>query len=180
MTENAPFTLLNTIRQEARALAAQGLTYVTQSAGVKNIAYAVNGVNFYCNAQDIKEVTTCENLMVVPQTKRWMRGLVNSKGVLYSVSDLSLFAGFEKSIASNRGHLLLLNDEQNQSALLVSRVIGFRYFEGSQPLKNIDENSDLLDGLSAFVHEGYRADEQDWFRLDVGGLLASEQFREVQ
>jgi hypothetical protein len=38
----------------------------------------------------------------------------------------------------------------------------------------------MLDGLSSFVHEGYRADGQDWFRLDVASLLASEQFREVQ
>ena len=180
MTDNAPFALLNSIREEAVALAAQGLTYATQSAGVKNIAYVVNGVNFYCDAQDIKEVSTCENLMIVPQTKQWMRGLVNSKGVLYSVSDLSLFAGFGRPIAANKGHLLLLNDESNQSALLVNRVIGFRYFEGSQPLKDLDEKNDLLDGLSAFVKGGYRADEQDWYRLDVSQLLASEQFREVQ
>lgn len=180
MTENAPFELLDNIRKEAQALAAQGLTYSTQSAGTKNIAYVINGVNFYCDAEDIKEVSTCENLMVVPQTKQWMRGLVNSKGVLYSVSDLSLFAGYGRAVQSNKGHLLLLNDEQSQSALLVNRVIGFRYFEGSVPLTSLEDKSDTLDGLSAFVHEGFHADEQDWFRLDVAKLLASEQFREVQ
>ena len=180
MTDNAPFELLNSIRNDALALAAQGLSYSTQSAGTKNIAYVINGLNFYCDAEDIKEVSTCENLMVVPQTKQWMRGLVNSKGVLYSVSDLSLFAGFGRAVQSNKGHLLLLNDEQSQSALLVNRVIGFRYFEGSEPLTNLEDKSDVLDGLSAFVHEGFYADEQDWFRLDVTRLLASEQFREVQ
>jgi chemotaxis signal transduction protein len=180
MTENAPFELLDSIRKEALALAAQGLTYATQSAGVKNIAYVVNGLNFYCDAEDVKEVSTCDNLMVVPQTKRWMRGLVNSKGVLYSVSDLSLLAGFERAVPSNKGHLLLLSDEQSQSALLVNRVIGFRYFEGSAALEDLSDKQDMLDGLSSFVHEGFRADEQDWFRLDVASLLASEQFREVQ
>ena len=93
MSENTPFELLSTIREEAQALASKGLTYATLSTGVKNIAFRVNGINFYCHASEIKEVSVCENLMVVPQTKGWMRGLINSKGVLYSVSDVSLFAG---------------------------------------------------------------------------------------
>jgi len=180
MTENTPFELLNTIRQEAKILAEKGLTYSTLSTGIKNIAYRVNGVNFYCDASDIKEVSVCENLMVVPQTKRWLRGLVNSKGVLYSVSDLSLFAGYGRPVQTNKGHLLLLSNESQQSALLVSRVIGFRYFEGAQKITDFESKQEVLDGLSAFVEEGFHSDEQDWYRLDVKKLLESEQFREVQ
>ncbi len=180
MIENAPFAMLSSIRQEALALAEQGLSYSTQSAGVKNIAYIVNGVNFYCDAKDVKEVSTCESLMVVPQTKAWMRGLINSKGVLYSVTDLSLFAGFGRATPQQKGHLLLLNDASQQSALLVNRVIGFRYFEGEQEFDNLDDRLERLDGLSTFVDTGFSADGQDWFRLDVSKLLSSEQFREVQ
>jgi len=97
MNENAPFALLSTMRAEALELAEQGLSYSTQSAGIKNIAYVVNGVNFYSDAQDVREVSTCESLVIVPQTKTWMRGLINSKGMLYSVTDLSLFAGYERA-----------------------------------------------------------------------------------
>ena len=180
MQQNAPFELLSRIRDEAQALASQGLTYATQSAGVKNIAYVVNGVHFYCDATDVKEVSVCENLMVVPQTKAWMRGLVNSKGVLYSVTDLSLFAGYGRAIQTQRGHLLLLGDEAKQSSLLVNRVIGFRYFNDEDELSSLEDKQEQLDGLSTYVDKGYHADGQDWFRLDVASLLASEQFREVQ
>jgi len=180
MTENAPFELLNTIRKEAQVLASQGLTYSTQTAGVKNIAYRVNGINFFCDAKDVKEVSVCENLMVVPQTKNWMRGLINSKGVLYSVSDLSLFAGYGRPVPVNRGHLLLLSDDQQQSSLLVNRVIGFRYFEGSEKIADIESKQEELDGLSSFVDEGFFADGQNWYRLNINRLLESEQFREVQ
>ena len=180
MTNNAPFEILKLIKSEALALAEQGLTYATQSAGVKNIAYVVNGVNYYCNAQDIKEVSTCDHLMIVPQTKSWMRGLVNSKGVLYSVTDLSLFAGYGRATPAQRGHLLLLNDAGQQSSLLVSRVIGFRYFEGAEEFDNLDDKHELLDGLSSYVDTGFHLDGEDWFRLNVNLLLSSEQFREVQ
>jgi len=180
MSEYQPFELLSTIRKQALELAEQGLTYSTQSAGVKNIAYVVNGVNFYCEAQDIKEVSTCESLVSVPQTKTWMRGLINSKGVLYSVTDLSLFAGYGRATSAAKGHLLLLNDEDKQSALLVSRVIGFRYFEGAKEFESLDGKLETLDGLSSYVDKGFEADGQEWFRLNVSSLLASEQFREIQ
>lgn len=180
MSENAAFELLSNIEQQAKQLEAQGLSYVSQSAGVKNIAFMVNGINFYCDSREIKEVSTCEGLMAVPQTKQWMRGLVNSKGVLYSVSDLSLLAGFGRAIQASRGHLLLLNDDNSQSALLINRVIGFRYFDDSTAIKDIEAKKDQLEGLAAYVEDGFTADGEDWFRLNVSTLISSEQFREVQ
>jgi chemotaxis signal transduction protein len=180
MPENTGLKILTTMRQQAIDLAAQGLSYVRQSAGVKNIAFVVNNVHFYCEATQIREVSVCEKLVLVPQTKRWMRGLVNSKGVLYSVSDLSLLAGFDRPIQTSKGHLLLLNDEQSQSSLLVHRVVGFRYFDASQKLKEVESKQDVLDGLSSYVSEGYHADGKDWFGLDIAKLLASEQYREIQ
>jgi len=73
-----------------------------------------------------------------------------------------------------------LNDEQSQSALLINRVIGFRYFDDSSTIKDIESKKDQLEGLAAYVEDGYTADGQDWFRLDVNALISSEQFREVQ
>ena len=180
MVPETPLDLLQSMREQAQDLAAQKLSYSTQSAGIKNIAYVVNGVHFYCEAGLIKEVSVCENLMPVPQTKNWLRGLVNSKGTLYSVSDLSLLAGFDRPVLANKGHLLLVNDEQSQSALLVNRVIGFRYFEENQRLGNLESKQNTLDGLSAFVKTGYHVDGVDWFCLDIVSLLESEQFREIQ
>lgn len=180
MEINSPFEILSNIRQSAIELAEQGLSYRSQSAGVKNIAYVVNDVYFYCDAQDVKEVSVCQNLVPVPQTKRWMRGLINSKGVLYSVNDLSLFAGFERAIQPQKGHLLLLNDGESQSSLLVNRVIGFRYFDEADKLSGLKDKQETLDGLGGFVDAGYHIDGRDWFHLDVEKLIESEQFREIQ
>jgi chemotaxis signal transduction protein len=180
MSENSPFSLLEELRDDAKALAAQGLSYSTQSAGIKNIAFVVNDLYFYCEAEHVKEVSVCENLMLVPQTKAWMRGLINSKGVLYSVSDLSLLAGFGRPTPANKGHLLLINDDSSQSSLLVNRVVGFRYFEESQKLTEVESKQEKLDGLSAYVDSGYHAEGRDWFNLNVTQLLSSEQFREIQ
>ena len=180
MANSSAFDLLNTIRQQAVDLVAQDLVYSTQSAGVKYIAFVVNGVNFYCDSLDVKEVAVCEGLVVVPQTKAWMRGLVNSKGVLYSVSDLSLFAGYGRPIPTQKGHLLLLQAQAKQSALLVNRVIGFRYFDGAESISDFESKSEILDGLASYVNEGFVSEDQPWYRIDIVSLLESEQFGEGQ
>lgn len=180
MQQNLAFELLATIRQQAIELGEQNISYTSQATGVKNIAYVVNGVNFYSNSRDIKEVSVCENLTPVPQTKPWLRGLINSKGILYSVSDLSLLAGYGRATSADKGHLLLLDDVEVQSALLVNRVVGFRYFDSSHTIADFEEKKEQLDGLSSFVKTGCQLEGQDWYELDINSLLASEQFREVQ
>lgn len=180
MSDNSPLALLHSIRERAVDFAAQGVNFTGQSAGIKNIAFMVDEMRFFCDAQAIKEVAVCDNLMPVPQTKAWMRGLVNSKGVLYSVTDLALLAGYERVTNVNRGHLLIVNDEASQSALLVNRVIGFRYFDVSGKVADLSQAQDTLDGLSSFVDEAYHTEGQDFYHLDVPKLIASEQFREIQ
>ena len=180
MQQATAFELLASIRQQAIELGEQNISYTSQATGVKNIAYIVNGVHFYSDSGDIKEVSVCESLTPIPQTKPWLRGLINSKGILYSVTDLSLLAGYGRATSTNRGHLLLLNDADIQSALLVNRVVGFRYFDSTQTIADFEEKREQLDGLSSFVKTGCRLEEQDWYQLDIDSLLASEQFREVQ
>lgn len=180
MQQNAAFDVLTKMRDAAVALAAETRSITTQSAGVKYIAFQVNDVYFFCDAQEVREVSVCENLMAVPQTKRWMRGLINSKGVLYSVTDIALLAGFDRAVPANRGHLLLLNDLSLQSALLVNRVVGFRYFDDAQKIDDLEQNAETLGGLSDFVDVGLQTEDHSWFRLDIAALLASEQFREIQ
>lgn len=180
MVEQNAFKLLDSIRQKSVELNNESVDYSSQSTSIKNIAYIVNGLHFFCDAVDIKEVSTCENLTVIPQTKRWMRGIINSKGVLYSVTDLSLFAGFDRKIQENRGHLLLLSNADKQSALLVNRVVGFRYFDEQHKLEELEVNEELPEGLSSFVNEAYQVEGETWYRLDIENLLASAQFGEVQ
>jgi chemotaxis signal transduction protein len=116
----------------------------------------------------------------MPQTKKWLRGLVNAKGVLHSVTDLSLFAGYDRPIKAEKGHLLLLNERSRQCALLVSRVIGFRYFDEQAIQPGFQSNSDLPEGLSSFVVQCYRVENQYWYQIDIEEMIDSEQFREVQ
>lgn len=180
MVEPSPLELLESIRQQALSVTADGSNVVRHALSNKNIAFYVSGVGFICDAAMVREVSVCGRLVSVPQTKRWMRGLVNSKGVLYSVTDLSLLAGFDRATTPSKAHLLFINDDFSQCSLLVDRVVGFRYFNDSQLLDDFSDKQEQISGLSAYVDGAYRVEEEVWFRLDLQSLIESEQFREVQ
>lgn len=174
-----PLELLSQIRDDAERVIAQE-NLVVQAAGTKNIAFLINGIGFFCDAAVVKEVTSCSGLVSVPLTKNWLRGVVNTKGVMYSVSDMSLLAGFERAISAERGHLLILGDHDRQNALLVNRVVGFRYYNEPEKITNKEAKVDEIESLAAFVDDVYLQNDQYWYKLDVEKMVLSAQFNEVQ
>lgn len=176
---STPLALLSQIRDDAERVIAQE-DLVVQAAGTKNIAFLINGVGFFCDSAVVKEVTACAGLVQVPLTKNWLRGVVNAKGMMYSVSDMSLLAGFDRATPAERGHLLILADNDRQNALLVNRVVGFRYFNEPEKVMNKATKIDEIESLAAFVDDVYQQNEQYWYKLDVDKMVLSAQFNEVQ
>jgi twitching motility protein PilI len=64
-------------------------------------------------------------LTAVPLTKEWFRGLVNLRGMLYAVSDLSGFGGQGPTPISKESRLLAVANRLNfNAAILVTRMLG--------------------------------------------------------
>ena len=179
--ETTAYQLLFGIKDRAAKLAEQGEAYFYQSTRTRGIGYIINGVRFFSDAEEIGEVGVCDQLIHVPQTKPWIRGLFNSKGRLYSVVDLAMLAGVDTPTTAKHGHLLILKNSALQVALLVNRVIGFRQFD-VEALHEVtaQRSNDWWDGLSAFLVGGYEEAGVEWMNLDIKALLESELFREVQ
>ncbi|MEO0367583.1 MAG: chemotaxis protein CheW [Pseudomonadota bacterium] len=183
MKTSEAYNLLSRLRDQAVEFAESGGRVIKQAGAARGIGFVVNGQRFYCEADVIKEVANCQNLIDVPQTKNWMRGMFNSKGVLYSVVDMGMLAGLERGITPNKGHLMLLGDIAGQSALLVNRVSGFRQFDFSssgEVEKSDDRDAGWWDSLSAFVGDEVFDGDESWRYLDISQLVGSEVFREVQ
>ncbi|MDR0634259.1 MAG: chemotaxis protein CheW [Azoarcus sp.] len=118
------------------------------------------------------EIMTPPALAPVPLTHEWYRGLVNVRGVLYSVVDLSRFHdGPAISSPGAQCRLLLVGTRQGvHSAILVSRVLGLRNEEDFEPDAGAD---DPRPWVSAHLRD---ANNQPWLRLDVPQLLANSVF----
>lgn len=121
------------------------------------------------------EIVAPPTLAPVPLTHEWYRGLVNVRGILYSVVDLSRFHdGPTIPSPTPAARLLLVGTRQGiHSAILVSRVLGLRDEEDFEP--DVEANDSRPWVLARFRD----AHDNLWLRLDVPQLLSNSIFLDV-
>ncbi|MDR3212737.1 MAG: chemotaxis protein CheW [Azoarcus sp.] len=124
------------------------------------------------NLPEAGEIMTPSVLAPVPLTHEWYRGLVNVRGVLYSVVDLSRFHdGPPIATPGAQSRLLLVGARQGvHSAILVSRVLGLRNEDDFETDAQAD---DPRPWVSAHLRD---ANNQLWLWLDIPQLLANSIF----
>ena len=122
---------------------------------------------------DAGEVVPTPQLAAVPLTKPWYAGLVNVRGNLFSVVDLSRFHGGEPTTRDADSRLLLVGTRHGiNSALLVTRVLG---------LKSLA----TLEIASAHDQQTWRGDRYrdaqgtHWTHLRIPQLLKARTFLEI-
>jgi chemotaxis signal transduction protein len=181
-TSNA-FLILSQMQDQALASNELSEGVISQASASRGIGFVINGERFFCDAELIREITVPQELILVPQTKAWMRGVVNSKGVLFSVVDLGMLAGLDRPVAFQRGHLMILRHASRQCGLLVNRVIGFRNFDFTD-VERRDSDPQTQDqwweGLSAFIGKSVQEGGETWRYINLQELIDSEVFLEVQ
>ena len=112
--------------------------------------------------QDVSEV------LPVPLTQAWYRGVANVRGNLYSITDLAEFMGQSETANVMHGRVLLVAQKYACNVgFLVSRVLGLRDVRSWQ--------YEEKDG------ETYYKDEQGnmWRKLDVTQLLQQPDFLQI-
>jgi len=121
------------------------------------------------------EIVTPPALVPVPLTHDWYRGLVNVRGILYSVVDLSRFHdGPAISSPAPQVRLLLVGTRQGvHSAILVSRVLGLRDEEDFEPDAKAEDPRPWVLARFRDAHNNL------WLRLDVPQLLSNSIFLDV-
>ena len=122
------------------------------------------------------EILPCGELWPLPLAKRWVKGMTNIRGEIYTVVDFSDFIG-RKPIKSTKGsNLFVLSDSPLKSALLLSSKINLRPFNHDMPradLKDIEPR--LRSYLSSVLIEG----PQRWCVIDIRTLTNSEDFLNI-
>jgi len=121
------------------------------------------------------EIVSPPAMAPVPLTHEWYRGLVNVRGVLYSVVDLSRFHdGPVISSPAPQARLLLIGTRQGvHSAILVSRVLGLRDEDDFEPDAETDDPRPWVIARFRDAHNNL------WLRLDVPQLLSNSIFLDV-
>ena len=143
----------------------------------RGIAFSVDQLRLVIPLQMITDVVECGPITPVPRTKGWLRGVANVRGILYSVTDLACFLGRPPLTTETQGNLLVLNEGELHSAILVSEVYGLKSFDEE---RDAGDASTLDASLRQYVSRVFNEETQIWGVLDVPHLVSDEAFREIE
>jgi twitching motility protein PilI len=125
---------------------------------------------------EIAEILEYPELTRVPHAKPWVLGIANIRGSLLTVIDLNGFIEGKNTKLSRNSRVLVTQQENMSSGLLVDEVLGMRHFFEEEKLP---DTSEFKDTLRPFLNDGYRQGDQEWGVFSMYKLIDNPGFMEV-
>ncbi len=171
-----PLSLLHKMQQASR-MSAPGLPEQVQAAVLwSGLGFRLADLKFVTPLSHVTEVLPCPALTVVPGTRRWVKGVANVRGNLFTIIDLPDYFGKEPVTLDERARLLIMNIPKLNAALLVNEVMGLRHFDEEQERQNVPS---LDDPALAHVRGAFLRDNTLWGVFDMHSLAESSVFNNV-
>lgn len=120
--------------------------------------FKICGVGFLITPEVLCEVMKNTVVYPIPNTKEWMRGLVNLRGNLIPVYDMSILLGLTDE-PMKHDNLLVIDKGPASAGILIESLPQPCDLNGCAELKHVPK---LPAGLSDYVSEAYSKDDVIW------------------
>ncbi len=171
-----PLSLLHKMQLASRT-SAPGLPEQAQTVVLwSGLGFRMAGLTLVTPLNQVSEVLPCPALTLVPGTHRWIKGIANVRGNLFTVIDLAEFFGMEPVTMNDRARLMIMNVANFNTALLVNEVLGLRHFDEEQEQADV---AGLVGPVYAHVQRAFARDGAIWGVFDMQSLAGSEAFNNV-
>ena len=165
----------SSLREFQQSLAQRLRDAASRKTVLSRLGFQVGQEKWLVNLSDVSEVIPVPNIVPVPLTLPWYRGVANIRGKLYSIAD---FAAFQEQpaigIGMERRVILVAEKLIEGSGLVVSRMVGLHNPELFTP-----ESTDNYEA-KPWIKGAYRdAGGTRWYELDLSGLSRDARFLEV-
>ncbi len=138
-------------------------------------ALGARGVRVLVPIDAVAELAMCDSITPAPLTRRWVRGLTEIGGRVFTVVDLSAFLGGARTRPSRDARVIILGDRCPGVCLLVGGVSGMKTFERSR-LADLDPD-DIGGDVAALFHGAVNIEGEACALLDVAALIRDPRFR---
>ncbi len=138
------------------------------------LGFIAGGRHWLVSLDQINEIVTVPELIVVPWVQPWFSGVASVRGALFGCTDLGAFLKLTESLPAGESHLLLAHPRFGvNAALRIERTLGLR------PIDNLKREV-VEDAATPWSRGQWRGlDDQVWTELDVEKLVASPAFLEA-
>ncbi len=114
-----PEEALSRFKKRQNSLLEQGESSLIRT--VARYGYVIQNLGFLIAENTLSEIVINTNIYPIPNTKVWMKGLINVRGTLVPVFDFSLLLGLSKQPAEQK-NLLVLGKGNDSVGLLIDRL----------------------------------------------------------
>lgn len=130
----------------------------------RNIRYGflLGSIGMLIPEQTLCEVMKEATIYPIPNTQKWMKGLINLRGNLIPVYDMALLLGLSQK--SSRNDIVLIVGRGADSLALVSDMLPKSY--EISDWKQLSHTPRLAASLSDYVGEVYAAGDVIWIGID--------------
>lgn len=162
------------LREFQLSVAERLRTAGTRAALSSKLGFQVGADNWFVALHQVSEVIPVPQLVRVPLTQPWFRGVANVRGNLYSMVDFAAFQGADSIPPGVERRVILVSDRLLGGAgLVVSRMLGLRNPEQFTPAPRPAE-------AQSWVAATYTdAGGSRWLELDLPALVREPRFLEV-
>ncbi|HFB65741.1 MAG TPA: chemotaxis protein CheW [Aeromonadales bacterium] len=145
---------------------------VTSWSGV---AFKLNGKKYVAPLSEVAEIMDVPGLTRIPGAKKWVRGVANVRGTLLPVMDLQGLL-YKKPNRSRKQRLLVIQNGDFLSSIVVDDVIGLQHFEDIDRLEDVPE---VDEAVKPYVNDGFNREDQVWTVFSLFALAEDSAFLQV-
>lgn len=137
------------------------------------IGFRIGQQHFVIPLRDSREVFPLpEQVTPVPKSQAWVFGIVNLRGELLPVLDLSLFLQDKPAKLSKRSRIIVINDPDTVSGVLVDEVFGLKHFQREPEAVDAEQQLNLKPYLTGSMFQ----QETLWHVFSFKHLISDPRF----
>jgi len=169
-------TLMNDI-----ALNASTASYLASQGQVGQfLTFLVNQENFAISILDVKEIIEISSVTRVPMTPAYIHGVINLRGNVVPVIDLSARLGHDRTEISKRSCIILVEIELADSSQLIGMLVDEVKEILEIPSENIQAAPDFgTDIRTDFIQAMGRVDDDFIILLAINRVLSIEELSQL-
>lgn len=143
------------------------------------VGFVLAGQHYVAPLGEIAEVLKLPEYTAVPGAYHWLKGLANVRGRLLPLADLALFAGLPPRLPDLHRKVMVIDQPQLFSGLIVDEVLGIQHFSKggySSGQSNGQQEQALAVGIAPYIQGRFERESQVWHVFLPSRLAADSRY----
>ena len=140
------------------------------------VVFKINGQKYCVNILTIKEICSNKETTFLPNTPSFIEGIINLRGEVLSIINLSKKLGIVSSTPFQEQKILVVIIDELLLGFLVDEVIGIIH----TPSEDVNDKPKMLENEVNFINSIIKSEDEMIISIDLKHILNKEELSSVE